>query len=358
MKYNKFVMAGGNGMNGEPKKMLRFFSHNKKFSLLFRGITIFLFLVLAVAFTISITYSMVMEENFYKSRKSGSEKTEYSKSFLVVMVQSSNDFLARFREAILHDAEERQIRIDFVNVESIGEAIDAINTAVAAKVDGIIAQGIYDAGYIQAINQAIAKGIMVQFVYTDARGTDRDYFVGFNAYDFGKAAARSTIEELPDVPAYVALMVQSITDVEKDVTSSLFIEGFKSVIDKNPMVKIVDVVRTSYDLFSAEDATYDILNRYPNLDAIVCTSEKDTFGAAQVIIDLNRVAKTSIIGVGVSEDILKYIELEVISASFDMNPEIMSAESLDIMLEENAASEYVEIPVRTVTSNNVRFFRR
>jgi ribose transport system substrate-binding protein len=345
-------------MNGDPKKILNFFSQNKKFSFLFRGITIFLFLVLAVAFTISITYSVVMEENFYRNRKSDSEKTEYSKNFLVLMVQSSNDFLTRFRESILHEAEERQVRIDFVNVESIGEAIDAINTAVASKVDGIIAQGIYDADYIQAINQAISKGIMVQFVYTDARGTDRDFFVGFNAYDFGKAAARSTIEELPGIPSYVALMVQSITDVEKDVTTSLFIEGFKSIIDKYPMVSIVDIVRTSYDLFSAEDATYDILNRYPNLNAIVCTSEKDTFGAVQVIIDMNRVGKTSIIGVGVSDDILKYIELKVIAASFDMNPEIMSVKSLDIMLDENAASEYVEIPVTKVTSGNVKFFKR
>ncbi|MBP7175672.1 MAG: substrate-binding domain-containing protein [Thermoclostridium sp.] len=345
-------------MRTDSKKLFRFLSHNKKFSLLFRGITVLLFLVLAVAFFISITYSMVMEENFYKNRKSGSEEAEYSKSFLVLMVQSSNDFLTRFRQAILSDAQNRNVRIDFVNVESISEAVNAINTAVAAKVDGIIAQGIYDTDYIEAINQAIAKGIMIQFVYTDARGTDRDYFVGYNAYDFGKRAARCVIEELPNGPSSVALMVQSITDVEKDVTSSLFVEGFKSVIDKHPMVTIVDIVRTSYDLFSAEDTTYDILNRYPNLNAIVCTSEKDTFGAAQVIIDLNRVAKTSIIGVGVSEDILKYIELEVIAASFDMKPEIMSSESLDIMLEEKAASEYVEVPITTVSFNNVRFFRR
>ncbi len=345
-------------MNKDTKKLFGFLSHNNKFSLIFRGIMAILFIVLAIAFTISITYSMVMEENFYKNRKSGSEKTEYSKSFLVVMVQSSNDFLTRFRQAIINDAQERKIRIDFVNVESIDEAIDAINTAVAAKADGIIAQGIFDADYIEAINQAIAKGIMVQFVYTDARGTDRDYFVGYNAYDFGKRAARCAIEELPNSPSSVALMVQSITDVEKDVTSSLFVEGFKSVIDKHPMVTIVDIVRTSYDLFSAEDTTYDILNRYPTLDAIVCTSEKDTFGAAQVIIDLNRVAKTSIIGAGVSDDILKYIELEVIAASFDMNPEIMSSESLNIMLEEKAASEYVEVPITTVASNNVKFFRR
>lgn len=345
-------------MNSSPKKLLQSSVHNKKTNLLFKGITVLLFLVLAVAFTISITYSTVLEENFYKSTKPASEKIEYKKSFVVIMYQSSNDFLQRFREAMLNDAEKRQIRIEFINVESIGEAIDAINTAVAAKVDGIIAQGIYDANYTQAIKQATAKGITVQFVYTDARGTDRDYFVGYNAYDFGKTAARCVLDALPGRITNIALMVQSVTDVEKDVTSSLTIEGFKSVIDRHPTVRIVDIVSTSNDLFSAEDTAYDILSRYPELDAIVCTSEKDTFGAAQVIIDLNRVAKTRLIGVGVSEDILKYIELEVIAASFDMNPEIMSEKSLDIMLEEKAASEYVEVPMTTVTSKNAYLFKK
>ena len=47
---------------------------------------------------------------------------------------------------------------------------------------------------------------------------------------------------------------------------------------------------------------------------------------------MNRVGKTKVIGAGISKDILKYIELEVIAASFDMNPEIMGEKSLNIML--------------------------
>lgn len=344
-------------MSGKSNSLLHLFAQSKTLSLLFKVMTVLLIMVLVVAFTISITYSVVFEENFYKSARAVREKTEYQKNLAVVMYQNSNDFLNRFREKMLDEAEKRQVRIDFVNVESIGEAIDAINTAVAAKVDGIIAQGIYDAEYIQAIKQATAQGIIVQFVYTDARGTDRDFFVGYNAYDFGKDAARHVLEALPGRPSKIAMMVQSVTDVEKDVTGSLIIEGFKSVIDKHPTVKIVDIVSTSNDLFSAEDTAYDLLTRYPNLDAIICTSEKDTFGAAQVIIDLNRVGKTRLIGVGVSKDILKYIELEIIAAAFDMNPKIMAQKSLEIMLEENATSEYVEVPATTVTSKNAYLFK-
>ena len=108
-------------------------------------------------------------------------------------------------------------------------------------------------------------------------------------------------------------------------------------------------------MFSGEDAAYSILTQYPDLDAIVCTSEKDTFGAAQVIIDLNRVGETKLIGVGLSEDILKYIRLEVIAA-FDMNPEMMSVRALDIMTEEKPTSDYIEIPFNVVTAENVHLF--
>lgn len=343
-------------MGGDQKEQLHPLSNDKKINRMFRGVAIILFLILAVAFTISITYSMVMEENFYTNDKKNGAKTVYKKNFLVLMYQNSDDFLERFQEGILQKAEERQIRIDFVNVESISDAINSINTAVAAKVDGIIAQGIYHEDYIDAINQAIEKGIPVQFVYTDARGTNRDFFVGYNAYDYGKQAARHTIEVLPNIPVNIALIVQSVTDAEKDVTSSLTIEGFKSVIDKHPMLNLKDIASTSFDLFSGEDTAYDILTRYPDLDAIICTSEKDTFGAAQVIIDLNRVGETKLIGVGLSEDILKYIGLEVIAASFDMNPEMMSIRALDIMTEEKVTSDYIEIPFNVVTAENVQLF--
>ncbi len=324
---------------------------------LLKGLIVALFLILAVAFTVSITYSMIMKENFYRNKVNGGKK-EYNKSFLVVMYQTSDDFLEKFREGVSRQAAEKQIFIDFVNVENINEAIGEINTAVAAKVDGIIAQGIYESNYIQALNEAVEKGIIVEFVYTDAWGVDRACFVGYNAYDYGKMASRSAIKQLDVEEGDIALMVQSVTDNEKDVTGGLFIEGFKSIVDKYPKVNLVEILRTSYDMFSAEDVTYDILNRYPDIDAIVCTSERDAFGVAQVIIDLNRVGDIKIVGAGVSSDIIRYIELEVIAASFDMNPEIMSELCIETMTEGEVSGDYFETPLDTVTSDNVHRYKK
>jgi hypothetical protein len=48
--------------------------------------------------------------------------------------------------------------------------------------------------------------------------------------------------------------------------------------------------------------------------------------------------------------------LEVIAASFDMNPEMMSVRALDIMTEEKPTSDYIEIPFNVVTAENVHLF--
>jgi ribose transport system substrate-binding protein len=344
-------------MNSAGKKLFKLFG-TKKISLLFRGLMLLLFIILAVAFAVSIRYSMVMEEDFYRNRKAEGAGKDYEKKFLVVMYQTSDDFMQKFRQGIFRNAEEKHIHIDFVNAEDISEAINNINTAVAAKVDGIIAQGIHDAEYIKAVNRAIEKGITVEFAYTDAMDANRVCFVGFNPFDYGKNAARCAIQQLPEMEGNIALMLQSFAGDEKDITSSSFYEGFKTITDKYPKVKLVDVLRTSYDLFSAEDMTYEILSRHPDIDVIVCTSEKDVFGAAQVIIDLNRVGDIKLIGAGVSDDIIRYIKLEVIAVSFDMNPELMSEKCIEIMTDDKVSSDYIEIPFDMVSACNVGHYEK
>jgi ABC-type sugar transport system substrate-binding protein len=105
-------------MKNTQSRLFGYIFRNKKTSLLFRILTVILFIILAAAFAVSITYSMIMEENFYKRTGNGIRK-EYSKNFLVVMYQTSDDFLQKFREGIYKKAEEKHIRIDFINVESI-----------------------------------------------------------------------------------------------------------------------------------------------------------------------------------------------------------------------------------------------
>jgi ribose transport system substrate-binding protein len=335
-------------MGENSKSLFEKIRESKSFNVFLRGLIAFLFLVLAVAFFVSITYSICNDENFDKNINSNESSKEYQKYILVVMYHTSDDFLNKFKEGIYRKAEQNQFLVDFSNVETINQAVDKINTAVAAGVDGIIAQGIYESDYIDAIKKAIEKGIDVGFVYTDARGTDRAYFVGYNAYDFGKAAARCAIVEMSEINGEIALMVQSISEDEKDVTGSLIIEGFKSITDMYPGVSLKSIARTSTDLFSSEDVAYDIIRENPDIDVIVCTSEKDAFGAAQVIIDLNRVGDIKIIGVGVSEEIMKYIDLEVISATFDMNPVTMSQKCIETLSGSNMSSDYVEIPFKLI----------
>ena len=54
---------------------------------------------------------------------------------------------------------------------------------------------------------------------------------------------------------------------------------------------------------------------HPALNAILCSSARDTVGAAQVLIDLNKVGKVIIVGADETQDIRRYIDKGVVTAS-------------------------------------------
>ena len=332
---------------------------NKKFNILFIISTGILVVVLAVTFAISAIYSKIPGEDSHKDTLSHESPKDYKYHFSVIMYQLTDSFLTGFSSGVAEVAEKGDVFIEFINAEDIEEATKNINIAIASKADGIIAQGIYDEEYITAINRAIGKEIPVVFAYTDAQGTDRNCFVGYNAFELGKSAAKRTAEAIAE-EGEVALLVQSFTQHQHDITSNLNILGFMDVMENYQNIEIVAIKKTNQELLSAEDITYEIISRYPDIDAIFCTSEKDTIGAAQVLIDLNRVGDMALIGTGAVRTILEYIG-NVIHVSFDMNAKEMgkkSVESLIEIKEKTNSNDFIDVPFDIITDQNVYKYKK
>lgn len=58
-----------------------------------------------------------------------------------------------------------------------------------------------------------------------------------------------------------------------------------------------------------------MLHDHPEVNALFCSSSRDTMGAAQVVIDTNRVGRILIIGADETPEIRRYIDKGVIAAS-------------------------------------------
>ena len=58
-----------------------------------------------------------------------------------------------------------------------------------------------------------------------------------------------------------------------------------------------------------------MLRDYPEVNALFCSSSRDTMGAAQVVIDMNKVGKVLLIGADETPEIRSYIEKGIIAVS-------------------------------------------
>ena len=58
-----------------------------------------------------------------------------------------------------------------------------------------------------------------------------------------------------------------------------------------------------------------MLREHPEINALFCTSARDTIGAAQVVVDMNKVGTIVIVGADETPEIGRYIDKGVIAAS-------------------------------------------
>jgi hypothetical protein len=87
-------------MTGGHMYLLNRLLKNRTIAVLFRVSMIILSLILAAAFTLSILYSKVLEEDFYESPRGGEESENYTRNILVLLYQAPDNFLSRFVEGI------------------------------------------------------------------------------------------------------------------------------------------------------------------------------------------------------------------------------------------------------------------
>jgi ribose transport system substrate-binding protein len=78
---------------------------------------------------------------------------------------------------------------------------------------------------------------------------------------------------------------------------------------------VTAVAKAQPGILSGEAVAEAMLRDHPEMNVILCSSARDTVGAAQVLVDLNQVGKVLIIGSDETPDILRYIDKGVIAAS-------------------------------------------
>ncbi len=245
--------------------------------------------------------------------------------------------------------------------------------AITTKVDGIIIQPDGSEEIKALIARAIESGIPVITVMSDASGTGRQGFVGYNSYDLGQlygAQVRAAMAQTPNEYHAVVLFGNDISENAQNIVYSSIkesLEGRNVTLD----VVIID----NDNVFSAEEAIRELVVSTPSAsliqdtpqlgktygpDMLICLNATNTICAYQAVVDHNKVGQIQILGYYDSDEILTAIEKRVIQATVAVDANRVGASCVTTLMEYldlGRTSDFTPVGLQLVTAANMTDYR-
>ncbi|KRQ86368.1 D-allose-binding periplasmic protein precursor [Caloramator mitchellensis] len=238
------------------------------------------------------------------------------------------------------------------------EELKYIDIATLSRVDGIITHAVGTEDFTNAIDRAYYKGIPVITFENDANKSKRYAFAGTNSYEIGKRAAELLIKAT-NGRGNVAIITNS--DSNQDIIeNNLKMNGFFSTLKDYKDIKIVKTYTSKMGILSSEEITQKIIESDENINAIFTVSSADTLGAAQLIVDRNKVGEIILIGYGSSEEITRYIEKEIIYGTVASDPYKMGYDSVKTLYNikrGNSVPTFIDTEIKVITKDGLDEFK-
>ncbi len=174
-------------------------------------------------------------------------------------------------------------------------------------------------------NQARAENVILIPVGTQVPPT-RQGFIGSSSLLQGFESGNQ-VGLLKGREARVGLLLSS--DGQGPVQQDPVYRGVAASLQAFPGAAIVQAARARPGILSGEEAVSALLRSDPSINMLICGSAPITEGAAQVVVDQNRVGEVLIVGTDGSPTIDRLVDKGVIAASIVRDSRKMGAIALD-----------------------------
>jgi ribose transport system substrate-binding protein len=276
--------------------------------------------------------------------------------FYFIAQNSVDPFWIEVIRGAQKSAKDNNVAVEFYAPRSndLNEELKHIDIATISKVDGIITHASSTGDFTEAIDNAYNNNIPVITFENDNSKSKRQTFVGINSFIIGSEAAKILIEA---TGGNANIAVISSEDANQDsVEQNLKMSGFISTLKEYPNIKIIKNYSSKMGILSAEEITQKIIDSEEKINAIFTVNSADTLGAAQFIVDRNKVGDIILIGYGSSEPILRYIDKGIIYGTVASDAYKMGYEALKAMVDikdGNPIPTFIDSEVEVITKNNL-----
>ena len=169
-----------------------------------------------------------------------------------------------------------------------------------------------------AIDAAVAKGINVITIDSDAPGSKRLFFVGTDNYDVGVQLAEYTARRLNRAGNVIVFTITGQANLEERL------RAYKEVVNTYPAIRLIETVDIKGDPVVAFDRMKMIVAKeLKRVDAFVCLEAIACPEVAEVL-SRNNVRDKVVVAMDVSERTLDWIQKGMIQATFAQRPYTMA----------------------------------
>jgi ribose transport system substrate-binding protein len=195
---------------------------------------------------------------------------------------------------------------------------DAFDQAVQQKATGILV-GVTDPVLLKdSIDKAIAAGIPVITMDSDAPASKRLFFIGTNNYEVGLAGGLRLAEELRGKGNVVVFTMPDQRNMQDRL------HGYRDALERTPNIKIARVVDIQGDPRIAFDTTTQIIGKEKDqVDAFVCLEAQSGKEVAGVLNSYHVTGKV-VMAMDTDPETLEWIKKGGIAATIAQKPYTMA----------------------------------
>jgi ribose transport system substrate-binding protein len=225
-------------------------------------------------------------------------------------------------------AQQLKVRSEFAGPDSYDPKAEqkAFQEAVQSKASGILISVADPALLKDDIDRAIAAGIPVITVDSDAPASKRLLFIGTDNYHAGQIGGQRLAKELNGKGNVVVFTIPEQANLKERL------RGYRDALEASPQIKITRVVDMKGDSRLAFDTATEVLgnDKKEHTDAFVCL-EALAGKEVATVLSQHGVKDKVILAMDTDDDTLSWIQKGVIVATISQKPYTMSFVGVKIL---------------------------
>ena len=255
---------------------------------------------------------------------------EYAWHVAVIMPTSDEGYWREMRLGMQEAARLNHIGMEFLGPRYANpeHTADQIARAVAARVDGIVCHAEDTQSVCSAIQAADQAGIPVVNVGVDVPESRRRGYVGPDPFYLGSEAGRTLFDALN--VTNVAVMINGSAPQHQS-TQGRYLLGLRDALAKHPHLRLTHVVYTGQAVLGAEITVGRLLAADNSIDAICCSSPRDTLSVAKVLQEQGRVNQIYLVGTGLLPETMQLLRQNVLRVTVASYPFPMGSDAINLL---------------------------